>query len=119
MTRSFERLIQYLAFVAITVDMMILAALFRLRWTQPGVTRPYPTPGYPWLPLITVGLYIALFVIVATQQTDLAIGGAFMVLLLPLGGHLWLTRWGERPTMPEASSPSDDDSPIDPEREDG
>ena len=89
MTRSFELLIQYLAFVAISVDAMVLVALFRLRRTQPDAARPFLTPGYPLLPLLTVALYVALFVIIAVTQPELALGGAALIAVLATAGWAW------------------------------
>ena len=94
MTRSFERLIQYLAFVAISIDAMVLLAVFRLRFTRPGAERPFVVPGYPVLPAVTVALYATLFAIIAVEQTDLAIGGALLIALLALVGRLWLFHRG-------------------------
>ena len=89
MTRSFELLIQYLAFVAISIDATVLVGLFRLRRTRPDATRPFLTPGYPLLPLLTVALYVALFVIIAVTQPELALGGAALIALLAAGGWAW------------------------------
>jgi APA family basic amino acid/polyamine antiporter len=110
MTRSFERLIQYLAFVAITVDTMVLLAVFRLRRTHGQTTRPFATPGYPWLPIITVSLYVTLFGIIATQQTELAIGGAFMVILLALIAHFWGNYWADPEAVP-GEGPANHETP--------
>ncbi len=89
MTRSFELLIQYLAFVAISIDATVLMGLFRLRRTRPDATRPFLTPGYPLLPLLTVALYVTLFVIIAVTQPELALGGAALIALLAMAGWAW------------------------------
>ena len=92
MTRSFERLIQYLSIVAITIDAMVLASLFRLRRTQAAVPRPFVTPGYPWLPAITVGLYVCVLVIIIATQPELTLGGGALVALLMAAGWVWTRR---------------------------
>ena len=82
-------MIQYLAFVAISVDAMVLLCLFRLRRTRPDADRPFLAPGYPVLPAFTVGLYAALFVIITTTQPQLALGGAGLLGALAIAGWLW------------------------------
>ncbi len=93
---------------------MVLLALFRLRVTRSWVKRPFVVPGYPVLPAITVTLYAALFVIIAVQQTDLAIGGAFLIALLALIGRMWTLKNSDVIERVAASHPAVD--PETPER---
>lgn len=89
MTRSFELLIQYLAFVAISVDAMVLLSLFRLRRIRPDVDRPFHAPGYPVLPALTLGVYATLFGIIAATQPELALGGTGLLATLAIAGWWW------------------------------
>jgi APA family basic amino acid/polyamine antiporter len=89
MTRSFELLIQFMMFVAISVDAMILVALFRLRRMHPDEHRPFRVPGYPWLPALAVILYVMILVLVAVTQPNLALGGGALLATLVVAGVIW------------------------------
>lgn len=89
MTRSFEFLIQFMMFVAISVDAMILIALFRLRRTRARQPRPYMVPGYPWMPAMVVLLYATILVLVAVTQPRLALGGGVLLAVLLVTGLIW------------------------------
>ncbi len=89
MTRSFEFLIQFMMFVAISVDAVILVALFRLRRMRPQETRPYRVPGYPWMPAVLVILYVTILVLVAVTQPKLALGGGALLAALLIAGMIW------------------------------
>jgi APA family basic amino acid/polyamine antiporter len=103
MTRSFEFLIRFMMFVAITIDAGILIALFRLRLTQPDQSRPFRVPGYPWMPALMVVLYVLILVLVAATQPELALGGTALVLALLMAGVLW-TKFGDPSIPPHGSS---------------
>ena len=51
---TFERALTYTTFAILLATIADVAALYRLRRTQPDRPRPYRAWGYPWLP----GLYI-------------------------------------------------------------
>jgi len=92
MTRSFELLIQYLAVVAISVDALVLLAVFRLRRTRPDVPRPFRAPGYPVVTGVTLALYALLFAVIAATQPRLVAGGAALVAGLAGAGWWWTRR---------------------------
>jgi APA family basic amino acid/polyamine antiporter len=104
MTRSFEFLIQFMMFVAISVDAIVLFALFRLRRTCPQTPRPYRVPGYPWMPAMMLLAYVLILALVTGTQPKLAVGGTSLVLVLFAAGMLW-TRLAchqiSHPTDPE------------------
>jgi APA family basic amino acid/polyamine antiporter len=89
MTRSFEFLIQFMMFVAISVDAIILIALFRLRALRPEEPRPYRVPGYPWMPVVMVILYVMILVLVAVTQPKLALGAGALLAALLVAGVIW------------------------------
>jgi APA family basic amino acid/polyamine antiporter len=93
MTRSFEFLIQFMMFVAISVDTMVLLALFRLRALHPDEPRPYRVPGYPWMPVVVVTLYVLILVLVTVTQPVLAVGAVALLAVLAAAGLIW-TRGG-------------------------
>ena len=52
--RSFPRALDFTVFAILIASSADVLALYRLRRTQPGRSRPYRAWGYPWLP----GLYL-------------------------------------------------------------
>jgi APA family basic amino acid/polyamine antiporter len=85
-TGVFETLIAFMMLVAISVDLVVLMGFFRLRRRQPGLHRPLRVPGYPWIPALTVGLYILVLATIIGTQPRLAIGGALMIGTLVIAG---------------------------------
>jgi APA family basic amino acid/polyamine antiporter len=96
LTGAFEFLIRFMMLVAISVDTMVLLGYFRLRARQPDLARPFRMPLHPWLPALTIVLYVLILAILIGTQPELAVGGGLMIGGLALAG--WLTtRSGERP----------------------
>lgn len=89
MSRSLEFLISFMMFVAISIDAMILIAVFRLRTIRADDERPYRVPGYPWMPALVVVSYLLILVLVTVTQPGLALGGTSLVLGLVVGGVIW------------------------------
>jgi APA family basic amino acid/polyamine antiporter len=103
MTRSFEFLIQFMMFVAISVDAIVLFALFRLRRIRAQDPRPYRVPGYPWMPALMLLAYLLILALVTGTQPKLAVGGTSLVLALFLAGVLW-TKFGRHQAAPRPGS---------------
>lgn len=95
LTGAFEWLIRFMMLVAITVDTMVLSALFRLRVKEPDLARPFRVPAYPWLPGLTVLLYVLLLAVIVGTQPGLAVGGGAMIAGLVVAGW-WTARRRER-----------------------
>jgi APA family basic amino acid/polyamine antiporter len=70
---TFEFLIRFMMTVAITVDLVVLSGIFRLRRLQPRLARPLKVPLYPWLPAATLLLYFLVLAVVVWTQPALAI----------------------------------------------
>jgi APA family basic amino acid/polyamine antiporter len=87
-TGSFELLITYMMMVAITVDSMVLLGYFRLRRTRPEMARPFRVPGHPWIPGLTIALYVAILAILVTTQPELALGGGAMIGAMVIAGWI-------------------------------
>jgi len=85
-TGRFELLIQYMMIVAITVDSMVLLGYFRLRATHPEMARPFRVPGHPWVPGLTIALYVAILAILVATQPNLALGGGAMIAAMVAAG---------------------------------
>ena len=82
-TGALEFLIQFMMLVAISVDLMVLSAFFRLRRTRPDLERPLRVPGGVWTAGLTIGLYVVILGVIVGTQPWLAVGAAVI-----LGGLL-------------------------------
>jgi APA family basic amino acid/polyamine antiporter len=91
LTGAFEFLIRFMMLIAITVDTLVLSAVLRLRSSHAHLERPFKVPGYPWLPVLTLVLYVFLIAIIVATQPMLALGAGSMLVVLLLGG-LWFSR---------------------------
>ncbi|MFV1957255.1 MAG: APC family permease [bacterium] len=89
LTGSFRLLVQFMMTVAITVGSMVLLGYFKLRFSQPDLERPFRMPGHPWLPAITIALYIAILVIIVGTQPKMGLGAGLMLAALTVAG--WIT----------------------------
>jgi APA family basic amino acid/polyamine antiporter len=94
LTGAFELLIQFMMMVAITVDTMVLLGYFRLRAIRPDLPRPFRVPGHPWLPGITIALYVAILAILVSTQPRLALGGGAMIATITTVGWFVSRRRG-------------------------
>jgi len=98
LTGAFELLIRFMMTVAISVDTMVLLGYFKLRASRPDMERPFRMPGHPWLPALTIALYIAILAILVGTQPRLALGAGGMIAAILLAG--W---WTARSAGPEAN----------------
>ncbi|MYK67606.1 MAG: amino acid permease, partial [Gemmatimonadetes bacterium] len=71
-TGALEFLIQFMMLVAISVDLMVLSAFFRLRRTRPELERPLRVPGGVWTAGATIVLYLLILGIIVGTQPGLA-----------------------------------------------
>jgi len=88
LTGAFELLIRFMMLVAISVDLMVLLAFFRLRRSRPDQARPFKVPLSPWLPALTILLYLALLTIIVATQPELTLGAGAMLTVIALAGIL-------------------------------
>lgn len=89
LTGAVEWLIRFMMLIAISVDTIVLTGYFRLRATRPDLERPFRVPGHPWIPALTIALYLAILVILVGTQPALALGGGAGIAGLLVAG--WLT----------------------------
>ena len=82
-TGALEFLIQFMMLVAISVDLMVLSAFFRLRRSRPELERPLRVPGGVWTAGVTIVLYLLILGIIVGTQPGLAVGA--VVILGGLG----------------------------------
>jgi len=76
------------AFGALTMYLISMASLFRLRRIEPSLDRPYRTPLYPFAPALAFG--IALLSLVAMAWFNLEIFGIFVAIMaVCVMGSMW------------------------------
>ncbi|MXW17092.1 MAG: amino acid permease, partial [Gemmatimonadetes bacterium] len=78
-TGALEFLIQFMMLVAISVDLMVLSAFFRLRRTRPELERPLRVPGGVWTAGATIVLYLLILGIIVGTQPGLAVGAVVIL----------------------------------------
>jgi APA family basic amino acid/polyamine antiporter len=94
---TFEMLFAAVSFLHLSINVAVVAALFKLRRSTGGATRPYSVPLYPWLPLIALGGSIAIlgaFLVSNTVNSVASIGA--MVVSYPV--YRFVRRAGARAT---------------------
>ena len=85
-TGALEFLIQFMMLVAISVDLMVLSAFFRLRKLRPELERPMKLPGGRWTAGVTIVLYLLILGIIVGTQPWLAVGGVVILGGLAVAG---------------------------------
>ncbi len=85
LTRAYDRLLGYVVFADWIFFSLAGVALIVLRRKLPAAPRPYPTPGYPWVPLLFVlagaGIVVNLFF---TGLADALAGSAVIAAGVPV-----------------------------------
>ena len=92
LTGTFEELTNLFVFAAWIFYGLAVVALFRLRRTEPAMSRPYRCPGYPWVPGIFVAGSLALTVSLWLQRP----GRSSIGLLLIAAGLPFYRHWAQR-----------------------
>ncbi len=89
---SFSRLVNFIVVPFQLMNILIVAAIFRLR-PRAGVTTGYRTPWYPFTPLVYI-VVVAAFMVsaVAAHPMETLIGTAMAMTGGPV--YLWLSRAG-------------------------
>jgi APA family basic amino acid/polyamine antiporter len=59
---AFETLFGVAAFLGVCINAIVYLCLFRLRSTEPELSRPFRAVGYPWLPAIAVLISLGLLI---------------------------------------------------------
>jgi ethanolamine permease len=70
---------------ALTMYILSLASLFRLRQQEPSLHRPFKTPFYPWVPLVSLMLALVCFFSMVVINKLLTL----IYLGLIAGGYAW------------------------------
>ena len=93
-TGALEFLIQFMMLVAISVDLVVLSAFFRLRRTRPELERPLRVPGGVWTAGVTIALYVVILGIIVGTQPWLAVGAVVILGGLLVAGAV-TARWSK------------------------
>ena len=103
LTRAYDRLLGYVVFADWIFFALAGIALLVLRRKLPDAPRPYPTPGYPWVPLLFTlagaGIVVNLFF---TGLSDALAGTAVLALGVPVY-FLWRAAGSGRPRQRRAA----------------
>ncbi len=97
LSQSYERLLSYTVFADWIFFALAGAALIVFRRKLPGAARPFPTPGYPWVPIVFTlcgaGIVFNLFF---TETRDAWLGTTVMLAGIP--AYLVWHRLARRPS---------------------
>lgn len=81
LTASFEAVLTYSGFVLSSFTFLTVLGLFVLRIKQPHLPRPYKTWGYPFTPLVFLGLTLWTLVFIFRDKTTESLYGIATVLV--------------------------------------
>ena len=85
LTGQFETVFLITGALAVFVNVLIDASFFKLRYSEPGLPRPYTAIGYPWLPIIVLLLDAGLVVAFLSADLKSAVFmGVAVALCIPL-----------------------------------
>ena len=77
----YSDLFEYVVAADLIFYILTVAAVFRLRITSPGATRPYRAVGYPFLPALYIAGASMILVALFRYRTSTALPGLFIVLM--------------------------------------
>jgi amino acid transporter len=97
-TGTFEKLLGVAIILILVIDGLTVVALFRLRRREPAA--PFSVPLYPWVPIVFLAVYGALFVGAALAQPQLVL--VALAVLAAAYAASWSTG---RPASPAGMHP--------------
>jgi APA family basic amino acid/polyamine antiporter len=95
-TGSYSELLTYCTFASVFFGGLTVAAVYRLRFTQPDRPRPYRCWGYPVTPALYLAISLAFLVCVIQGDRHAPLIG----LLLVLSGIPFYLVWKSRRSPP-------------------
>lgn len=103
---TYQALYEYMVFALLLFFAATGLAVFVLRRRSPDAVRPYRTWGYPAVPVVFIGMSLAVFAsIVASQPVKAVVGAGLLAAGAPVY-FIWKGRGGRRPmTTEEKDSP--------------
>jgi APA family basic amino acid/polyamine antiporter len=88
LTNSVEKVMTYAGFTLNLATLAAVVGVWLLRRREPGLARPYRTPGYPWTPIFFVVASVWTLWFVLSERPAASLAG-LATLLLGLGIHRW------------------------------
>lgn len=80
-TNPFDILTDYVVFGAVIFETLAVSAVFRMRYLEPGLPRPFRCWGYPWAPILHVlAMAYVLEETIRTQWLQSSVGLGFIAL---------------------------------------
>jgi basic amino acid/polyamine antiporter, APA family len=95
LTGSYSDLLDYTMFVAVLFGALTIAAVYKLRFSQPDRPRPYRCWGYPFTPALYIIISVA-YLIYAAQGAP---GATIIGMLLVLTGIPFYKYWKSQRAM--------------------
>lgn len=96
-TGSFNQLILYAGVGLSMASLLSVGAVYVLRVRQPGLTRPFLVPGYPWTPAVYLVANVALLGAVSVEAPGIAACSVLSILAgLPI--YALMNRRSRRPS---------------------
>ena len=92
----YGNLLDYVISAALIFYILTIAAVFRLRQTQPHVPRPYKAFGYPLVPAMYIVIAAAILLILAVYRPTTTWPG-FVIVLVGVPVYVWFARTTGRP----------------------
>lgn len=92
-TSSFEKVLLYIQFSLILCSLLTVLGVVVLRITRPELPRPYKTWGYPFTPLLFVGVSLYMLYFIAADKPRETFAGLATLLV---GGLLYLVSGKKR-----------------------
>jgi APA family basic amino acid/polyamine antiporter len=94
---TFERLVTFIVVPLQLTNILMVAAVFRLR---PSSGDGYRTPGYPWVPLVFV-IVMSLLIgnAIVFNPRDTLMGAVLTALALPV--YWWIRKGTAKPSADE------------------
>lgn len=95
----FDTLTDYVVFGAVIFETLAVSAVFRMRFLEPNLPRPFKCWGYPWAPILHVlAMAFVLEETIRTQWQQSSVGLGFIML----GALVYYLVFGRRKTGPVA-----------------
>lgn len=95
----FDTLTDYVVFGAVIFETLAVSAVFRMRFLEPNLPRPFKCWGYPWAPILHVlAMAFVLEETIRTQWQQSSVGLGFIVL----GALVYYLVFGRRKQGPVA-----------------
>ncbi|ELR97156.1 APC family permease [Gloeocapsa sp. PCC 73106] len=80
-TSSFDDVVTYLEFTLILSSFFTVLGVFIHRWRYPNIALPYRTWGYPFTPIVFLGISLWVLVFIFTGRPYQSLAGLFTIFL--------------------------------------